>query len=182
MGIIGSDEVGVLDEKLKLMFQTLIQSKKASTADAEAARRLLEWVIYPDWDTASVELDVRPIEWSRGINAGERDLLKHVVRAAAALAKSGKDRDKADLVQRTTELLKARGIAFGSDVEQPKKLDRKTEARDKFVYQKACKGMAAKQILSLIDQHPDWDPFQTDREVKECATRYAQRHNLPLPP
>ena len=79
-------------------------------------------------------------------------------------------------------LLRARGVTFGDQLPAGKseRVDRKTDARDKFIYQKICKGTPPKQVRSLIDQHPDWDLIP-EAQVVDCAVRYAQRHSLPLP-
>jgi hypothetical protein len=182
MTLIGRDELGELDQHVQALFQTLIQNKKASEADRQAARRILEWVIYPEWETATGELDIRPIQWSDGLPPQLRDVLINLVRSAAALVKAGKDRDKASLVEECETLLRARGVAFGDQLPagKPQKVDHKTDARDKFIYQKICKGTSAKQVRSLIDQHPDWDLIP-ESQVFDCAVRYAQRHSLPLP-
>jgi hypothetical protein len=183
MGMIGSDDVGEFDERLRRMFETLIQSKSATPDDAEAVRRFLEWVIYPDWDRDPKHLDVRSIEWSEGLNEVDRALLIEIARSGAALVRSGKNRDKPPLIEQCKLMLKMRCIPFAeADDEPAKKFDRRTEARDKFIYQKACKSAPAKQILGAIDQHPDWELPKSADEMFEIAKRYAQRHNLPLPP
>lgn len=182
MTMIGPDELGELDQRVQSLFQSLIQNKKASDADKQAARRLLDWIIYPEWETQSAELDVRPIEWSEGLPPPHRNLLIAVARAAADVAKTGKDRDKAGLVEACEALLRARGVVFGDQLPagKPERVDSKTDARDKFIYQKICKGSTAKAVRSLIDQHPDWDLIP-ESQVFNCAVRYAQRHSLPLP-
>jgi hypothetical protein len=181
MPMIGPNELGELDERVRTLFQTLIQSKKTSDADRPAARRLLEWVIYPEWETAS-EIDVRPIQWSDGLPPPQRDVLVDLVRAAAALVKSGKDRDKASLVQECESLLRARGVVFGDQLPngKPQRVDQRTDSRDKFIYQKICKGTSLNKVRDLIDQHPDWD-LVPEAQIFDCAVRYAQRHSLPLP-
>jgi hypothetical protein len=181
MAIIGPDELTELDEHLRRLFQTLHKTAKPAAADVEAARRFLEWVIYPEWEDEG-EIDLRPIGWSPALKSSERELLKQLTRSAAALVKSPKDREKTALVEQCKELLKTRGIPFAAEAEKPKLLDRITEARDKFVYQKICKGVASRQIVSLIDQHPEWLGFASESQVIECAAEYARRHGLPLPP
>lgn len=182
MTMIGPDELGELDRRVQALFQGLIQNKKSNDSDQQSARRLLEWLIYPEWETPSAELDVRPIQWSDGLPPPHRELLIVVARAAAELAQSGKDRDKANLVESCEELLRARGIAFGDQfpVSKPDRVDSRTDARDKFIYQKICKGSSPKAVRSLIDQHPDWD-LMPEAQLFHCAVRYAQRHSLPLP-
>jgi hypothetical protein len=84
-------------------------------------------------------------------------------------------------VQACEELLRSRGVVFGDQVGgKQERVDRQTDARDKFVYQKVCKGTRAKQVVSLIDQHPEWE-LLPESDVFACAVRYAQRHSLPLP-
>lgn len=182
MTMIGPDELGELDQRVQALFQGLVQNKKAGDSDQQSARRLLEWLIYPEWDTQSAELDVRPIEWSGGLPPQHRDLLITVARAAADLAKSGKDRDKAGLAEACEALLRARGVTFGDQLPagKPERVDGRTDARDKFIYQKICKGSSPKSVRSLIDQHPDWDLIP-EAQIFNCAVRYAQRHSLPLP-
>ncbi len=181
MTMIGPDELGELDQRVQSLFQTLIQQKKAGEVDQQAARRLLDWVIYPEWDTPE-ELDVRPIQWSGGLAPQQRDMLIQISQAAAALAKGGKDRHKAELVEQCEALLRSRGVTFGDQVAEakPQRVDARTDARDKFIYQKICKGSPPKKIRDLIDQHPDWDLIP-EGQVFTCAVRYAQRHGLPLP-
>src|SRR5262245_8086564 len=98
MVMIGPDELAELDQRLQSLFQTLIQNKKTNEADKQAARRFLEWAIYPDWDAGKPELDVRPIQWSDGLHPTVRDRLVDVARSAAAVVRAGKDRDKSDLI------------------------------------------------------------------------------------
>jgi hypothetical protein len=183
IGLDDLDEAKELDERLQALFQALIQNRKATDADRHSWRQFLDWLIYEDWETHTKELDIRPIQWSDGLAPAHRDLLIGVARAAAELVKSGKDRDKSALVQACEELLRDRGVAFGEQIDgqQPQRVDRQTDARDKFIYQKVCKGSRPEQVLALIDQHPDWESL-TEREVFDCALRYSQRHGLPLPP
>jgi hypothetical protein len=183
MGMIGPEEVGELDERLLKLFQTLVHTKDACAADAEAARRFLEWVIYPDWERDK-ELEVRAIEWSEGLNEFERPMLTEIARAACDLVRSGKNRDKPPLVERCRLMLRLRCVPFG-DVELAEpapKVDRRTDARDKFAYEKICKGAPPKQVLAAIDQHPDWDLPKTVDELYDFAVLYSRRHSLPLPP
>lgn len=182
MVMIGRDELPEMDARLQSLFQTLAQGKKTSDADKQASRLFLEWAIYPDWEAAK-DLDVRPIQWSDGLHPTMRDRLIDIIRSAAALVRAGKERDKADLVEACGEVLRARGIVFGDQVaaEKPAKVDKQTDARDKFVYQKVCKGTSAKQIRDLVSQVAHWDLLPSEDEVFACAVRYAQRHSLPLP-
>jgi hypothetical protein len=182
MVMIGADELPEMDKRLQSLFQTLVQSKKTSDADKQASRLFLEWAIYPDWDSLK-DVDVRPIQWSDGLHPSMRDRLVDIVRSAAAVARTGKDRDKADLVQACEEVLRARGVVFGDQTVAAKsaKVDKQTDARDKFVYQKVCKGTPAKQVLDLMSQVAHWELLPSEDEVFACAVRYAQRHSLPLP-
>jgi hypothetical protein len=184
MVMIGIDDLDLLkelDERLQALFQQLIQSKKLSEADQHATGRFLDWLIYTDWETHTEEIDIRPIQWSDGLAPPQRDLLVDVARAAADVVKSGKDRNKAGLVRSCEEFLRARGVAFGVQANGAKRVDRQTDARDKFIYQKVCKGTPPKQVLSLVEQHPEWEVLP-EAEVFDCAVRYSQRHGLPVPP
>src|SRR5690606_36336720 len=111
----------------------------------------------------------------------ERESIIQVARAAAALARGGKEREKATLVEACEAALRGRGVTFGhQEAGKPQKVDRQTDARDKFIYQKVCKGAAARQVRDLIGEHPHWE-LVPEAEIFNCAVAYAQRHGLPLP-
>src|SRR4051812_23883474 len=97
--MIGLDELPDLDRRLQDLFHVLIQSKKVSESDQYAARSFLEWVIYEEWEAGAPEIDIRPIQWSEGLEPPQRNVLIEVARAAAALVTGGKDRDKSALLQ-----------------------------------------------------------------------------------
>jgi hypothetical protein len=182
IGVDDIDEMKELDQRLQTLFQSLIQSKKTSEADRQSSRRFLDWLIYEDWETHTTELDIRPIQWSEGLVPPERDMLIALAHAAADLVKTGKDRDKVALREACEQWLRSRGVAFGDQLNgERQRVDRQTDARDKFVYQKLCRGTQPSKVLALIDQHPEWE-LLPEAEVLACAVRYSQRHGLPLPP
>jgi hypothetical protein len=179
MAMIGQDDLAEFDERLRSFYSTLLQSSKPAAADVAGARVFLSWVIYPDWEAAD-ELDVRPIEWSDGLNPEGRQALVDVVRTAAAMVKSSRGRGKEELLAACQRLLKLRGVQFG-DSARSASVDRETDARDKFIYQKVMRGTSPKQILNLVGQHPQWDLVGDEVEILEHAVEYARRHRLPMP-
>jgi hypothetical protein len=180
MPIISSEELGELDERLRKLYEKLSRRPKATTGDLEVVRHFMAWIIYPEWEQQQ-GLDLRPIEWSDGLDLYLRQVLSEVARNAATFVRTGRSKHKAALQSACKSMLIIRGVEFGRE-EEPAEVDAETDARDKYIYQKVCKGARAKQVKALIEQHPKWKALATEEEVRECAVRYAKRHDLPLPP
>ncbi len=63
------------------------------------------------------------------------------------------------------------------------KRDSKTEARDKWIYEKCCRLTPYKTIVvQLSRQRKAWDRIESVPGIKRAAKAYAIRHNLELPP
>ena len=66
---------------------------------------------------------------------------------------------------------------------EPAKLDKLTEARDKWVYNECCKGTAYDLIArNLPNKNHKWARIDTKQGILACAKRYAKRHRKPEPP
>src|SRR5262249_35485275 len=62
---------------------------------------------------------------------------------------------------------------------RPVRKDRKTEARDKWIYEQCCKGVAYDSISrNLSKKNPKWLRIGTKQGIRDCAMRYAKRHGL----
>ena len=61
--------------------------------------------------------------------------------------------------------------------------DKATEARDKWIYDQCCKGVAYDSIArNLSKKNPKWARIGTKQGILACAKRYAKRKRLPEPP
>jgi hypothetical protein len=61
--------------------------------------------------------------------------------------------------------------------------DKPTEARDKWIYEQCCKGVAHDTIAIRLKKKPTtWVRITRKQGIFACAKRYAERHALPLPP
>jgi hypothetical protein len=61
--------------------------------------------------------------------------------------------------------------------------DESTEARDAWIYDQCCKGVAYTTIISTLRKdHKDWAQIKSKQGITDAAKRYAQRHTKPLPP
>jgi hypothetical protein len=62
--------------------------------------------------------------------------------------------------------------------------DRKTEARDRWIYQQCCKGRKYQAIaaeLGRVAQQKNWTKISSKQGIHQAAVRYARRHQ-PAPP
>jgi hypothetical protein len=63
--------------------------------------------------------------------------------------------------------------------------DKKLEARDKWIYRQCCKGTPHGAIvaeLRRIAVKRGWQIVRTKQRIQQIGIRYAQQHDLPLPP
>ena len=61
--------------------------------------------------------------------------------------------------------------------------DKKTEARDRWIYQQCLKKTPYGAISrALKSEHPEWDHIESETGILAAAKRYARRHGKPLPP
>jgi len=57
------------------------------------------------------------------------------------------------------------------------------EKRDKWIYQEAIKGTTWDSIKrNLLEKHKPWERIESPQGIINAARRYANRHNLTLPP
>jgi len=66
---------------------------------------------------------------------------------------------------------------------QPPKSD--NDERDKWIYGQCCEGIAYAKIghdLSSLARNNGWCAIDSPQALSSAAKRYANRHNLPLPP
>lgn len=177
MPMIGPDELPELDQKLSRLVEQFQASKKPEPQDIQYCRELLDWLIYEGWEDAE-ELDVRPIAWSDCLSERERQNLANLALAAQQFVASRAKDDKATVLEIGQAVLNLRGVSL-VDRNKPKDiLDKKTEARDRYVYERLSKGQSAARIVAAIEQHPEWDILPAD-QLESCAEAYAQRHQLP---
>ncbi len=158
---------------------TLERSKRTDDEDLKAIRDLLDWVIYPDWDEG--EPDLRGLAWSDGLPPDARQAMVVVTLAGANFVKSSKRSDKAALLGACERVMEICGVRRKETPAAGQLLDKQTEARDKFVYDKVCKGTAPEQIQDSIEQHPKWESLADEADVRTCAIEYARRHGLDPP-
>ena len=68
-------------------------------------------------------------------------------------------------------------------IEANVQLDAATEARDKWIYDQCKKGTVFSTIINRLSKRPkSWGRIGSVQGIKDAAKRYANRHNLPLPP
>lgn len=62
--------------------------------------------------------------------------------------------------------------------------DRKTEARDKWIYRQCCKRALTYDGISrlLKAEHPEWEHIESATGILKRAKLYAERHGLEPPP
>lgn len=68
---------------------------------------------------------------------------------------------------------------------QPSRAEKakRTEARDQWVYEQCCRGVAYDTIARrLTKKNPKWQAITTKQGILDCARRYAERHGMPPPP
>lgn len=58
-------------------------------------------------------------------------------------------------------------------------LDAATEARDKWIYNQCCKGVAYETIaIRLKKKSSKWQRIESKQGIQSAAQRYAKRHGL----
>ncbi len=177
MPMLGPDELPELDHRLKQFVERLLATKKPSPEDGKACREMLAWLIYDEWEE-SEELDVRPIAWSECLSERERQNLATLAVAARQLVIDGDLEAKSNLIEMGRMMLEIRGLRIIEPGKRKDVLDKKVEARDRYVYERLCKGYALARVVAAIDQHPEWDSLPADA-LAACADEYALRHELP---
>jgi hypothetical protein len=60
--------------------------------------------------------------------------------------------------------------------------DPKKEARDKWIYELCCEGVAYDTISRRLAKKKSWDHIQSKQGIFACARKYAERKNLEPPP
>jgi hypothetical protein len=71
-----------------------------------------------------------------------------------------------------------------AEVKRARAVDELTEARDKYIYERAIANAAWDTIrieVDKISESADWFPISTPQGIRSRAFAYAQRHQLPLP-
>ena len=177
MPMIGPDELPELDQKLARLVEQFQASKKPEPQDIQFSRELLDWLIYEGWEDAE-ELDVRPIAWSDCLSESERQNLANLALAAQQFVGSRAKDDKAMVLEMGQAMLSLRGVQLADRAKPKDILDHKTEARDRYVYERLSKGQTPARIVAAVEQHPEWEVIAAD-QLQACAEAYAQRHQLP---
>jgi hypothetical protein len=102
-----------------------------------------------------------------------------------ALAWADRQTAKAKLTDEATRVSLGAKSSRAKKVPKPAKRDKKTEARDKWIYQRCCAGVPHDKIvadLKKIGPKRGWRIFSTKNRVWQIGKEYAERSNLPLPP
>lgn len=187
MAMISEEDLPELDDRVQWLMDDLHSPIKKTPHRAQAAGEFLEWVIYPDWHETP-QLDLRPIQWSGGLAQDVKQALSAAAGAAAKFARSKSQGDEGALRDSIKAVAKLRGLNLPAAPppmpETPRgdaKADKKTDARDKFIYEKLIGGTPARKLRATISQHPDWDLVESDADILALAKRFAIRHELPLP-
>lgn len=187
MAMISEGDLPELDDRLQWLMDDLHSPIKKTPHRAQSAGEFLEWVIYPEWRDES-QLDLRPIQWSDGLDQAAKQALIAASGAAAKFVRSKSQSDEAALRDSIKAMAKLRGLTVpAAPAPLPPaprgdaKADKKADARDKFIYEKLIGGTPARKLRAMISQHPDWDLVESDHDVEELAKRFAVRNELPLP-
>lgn len=68
-------------------------------------------------------------------------------------------------------------------LQRERKLNRSTEARNRWIYEQCHKGVPYTTISIQLKTKPKtWDRIESQQGIVQAAQRYAKRHKLPPPP
>lgn len=112
----------------------------------------------------------------------DRNWWLHVRDELAKLAASGIEE-----LQRIAEAEALIGKSVGSgEAEGPVERDKLSEARDKWIYQQCCKGVAhdsiVRELKKMVEKKKGWRIVSSKQRVQQIGNEYADRHGLSRPP
>jgi hypothetical protein len=155
----------------------------------DVARRFLRPSWEDDWILYREQFD-RPLftgwmQWGEEVDPMVRDAFVAVFGALAAFLVDEKEdrlkREQAgELRSAITLFLVRHGLPTNS-----RQCDRKTEARDRWIYTRCCEGVPHSKIaaeLKKVAREKGWRVVSSKQGVQQIGEKYAKAHGLPAPP